>query len=945
MFKTLAGVSYNYGPPGAAFGGGIYSVSCDVGTAAEPTKINLNIVSTSGTYAITPASLQVSGGSNKTITLGAGGNLLTFHNMYVYKYNFNQTANSKTLSVTLIDHSVAFDKIFVGLIGRHTDSLVIHSPETFNFNVSCQECNTLWPQRAMVSGNVTKSLYKAPQAGANGYVSGPGGIDGGYFMLGMEQWTDGNCEIPKVEYTFEELLASIQICGYDISSLIPFNRSSFYQASYTGTLREVLNGWASDFSFSFSLDPTIPTLKILGTDLTQPISLSSVKGVLASGFSSGGPMIRSRSDSVSLENTYRQEPIVKNIKAAKSFSRNQINYTENPAVPVSITDAIGYTAHLGRTEAQMKISIALAKYKPEARMMWLSDQVAGHPDGVKAPAWPSLGFIPAPAAGAQGTNGIFDPLQKQKMVDLFRQDPSAATDWTHPIWDNPSNYYVYIGVWNESYQSAMEAYDGELAEFYGKYAYWYGQQWSQVPPYGFFGGAGMTNPPPSFRECPESLTSWGQYVKWYDYAAKMSTLPETNYYKGGGYPFQDILRSNAGAFALTASSGGGFGGADTRGDGIIELTDNAWGTHVEHIENLFANKWVLDTSQANNWDPNLAPQSDLDHFLPIYARFDSSAVLDGELRQILPNFKMQFVDKAKRTEGYFPGIALIPKLSAAQLTNPINGVTAPVLNITSLPDQTNAVAYDNARRRRLEMIGDSQKECKIFCEEDIVTDLCECPTLVDPMHTWAQGGFTGNAFRIWHLGEYKSIIFPINTNYRGFWKSDVTFRGTYPKEIEILGAPALPAGNVMQTKVVDVDITQEMNPPDMGISSQYVVRNALSATPISLAQYYAEIATMNQQSTFPGETINVKLDGMQFDGLVSGGLLSPSAGMVNFNITMDAEGMSTDITFSSRVPKMPKRDVWMQQIGPRASQGRTGGSSSGRRESQFGTNSGSAFPW
>ena len=937
MFKTLAGVSYNGGPTGQAFGGGIYSISCDIGTSQEPTKITLNIVSPNGTYAIGPQHLNVTSGGAKTIQVGSGVNVLTFNNMYVYKYNYNQTASSKTLAVTLIDHSVALDKVFVGLVGRHSSSLAVPTYQNFQFTVDCTECNTLWPDQVSIGpASVTKLLWQSPNGGP---VSGPGGIDGGYIIMGMEQWTDGNCEIPKVEYTYTELLSAVAGIGYDVTSLTNFNRSTFYQASYTGTLRDVLNAWASDFSFSFSIDPTVPNLRIIGTDLTTAVDLTNVRNALnGAGFTSAGganAMIRSRSDSLTLENTYRQEPIVKNIKAARSFTRNQINYMPMPGVPVSVVDAIGYTAHLGRTNYQMKVSIALAKYKPEARMLWLSDQAAQ--GGAGAAAWPSLGFIPA-------SNGeITDQGQKQKLLSLFKESSSsgAGSPFQHPIWDYPANYKVFIGVWNEAYQGAMEGYDAELADFYNKYGYWYGQNWAVIPPYGFVGGAGMTNPPPSFRNCPDFADPSG-VVKWYDYAAKMSTLPETKYYKGGAYPFQDILRSNAGAFALTASAGGGFGGADTRGDGIFEIADNAWGTHQEHIEQLFANKWVLDTSQANNWDPNLAPQSSLDHFLPIYARFDSDQVMDNELRQILPNFKMQFVDPARRKEGYFPGVAIVPILSNAQLEDPLTGTTQKILEIGSIISQTNGVAYDNTRRRRLEMVGDAQKDCKIYCEEDIVSDLCECPTLQDPLHKFA-GTYLADAFVVKHLGSWKTIIFPIGENYIGYWKSDVTFRGTYPKEIDILGAPASPAGNVMETRVIDVDVTQEMNPPAMGIHSNFVVRNTLSATPITLAQYYAQIASMNQQSFFPGETINVKLDGIEFDGLITQGLLNPAAGMVNFNVSMDAEGMSTDLTFSSRVPKMPKRDVWLQQVGPRATQGRTGGAP--RPQVQAGSNSNSPFPW
>jgi hypothetical protein len=924
MFKTLQGVSYDGGPPGQAFGGGIYGVAMDIGTSNDPTKVTLNVVSSNGTYAI--PNLDVTFGGGKTIMMGTGSNVIPLYNMYVYKYNYNQTASAKTLSVSLMDHSISLDKVFVGLTARHDTSQALPVNVPFQFSVNCTECNTLFPNQVTVQGTALRTLWGTP-AGA-GINTGAGtGINGGYIIMGHEQWTDGNCEIPKVEYTFYELCQKLTIMGWS-HNLLNFNRSDIYQASYTGSLREVLNAWASDFSFSFIVDPLLAAPTILGTDLTVPVNLAPIKAALAGGFDSGSQgLIRSQSETVTLENTYVQEPIVKNIKPARAFTRKRTGFTPVTGKPVTVTDAIGYTAHLGRSNNQMKISCALAKYKPEARMIWLSHEAAI--TGTQGPAWPALGFIPANKAGSvqpPGSLGITNLDAKRRIVELFGKTSSATDNFLHPIWSDPDNYYVYLGVWNEAYQSAMASYDAELAEFWNKYAYWYGQYFNEVTK-SFQGGLGMTNPPASFRECPDVMMMDGMH-KLYDYACQISTLPESNFYKGGNYPFQDILRANAGAFALTNKvnnpmAGGNPGSAD--GDSIFELSDNAWGTHPEHIENLFANRWVVNegAAQGNNWG-NVSPQSSLDHFLPIYARFDANRVLDSELRQILPNFKLDFMTKTARSDGYFPGVAIIPKMEKMILTDPTNGVTAKVLEIGSIIQQQNAVAYDNTRRRRLEMVGDNEKDCTVYCEEDIVSELCECPDIQDPLHRFSC--FTADAFVIKHLGNAKTIIFPVGCDYIGYWKSDTTFRGQFPKAIDIRGAPPVNAGNVMETRVIDVDATQDIDPFQMGggIIHQFVVRNAAGwmTSPLDIDQLYALIATMNQQSTFPGETINVQLDGIEFDTLV--GLLTPANGLTNATLNLDAEGMTSDLTFASRVPKPPKRDVWMQKMGPRAITGRTG---------------------
>ena len=70
---------------------------------------------------------------------------------------------------------------------------------------------------------------------------------------------------------------------------------------------------------------------------------------------------------------------------------------------------------------------------------------------------------------------------------------------------------------------------------------------------------------------------------------------------------------------------------------------------------------------------------------------------------------------------------------------------------------------------------------------------------------------------------------------------------------------------------------------------------------------------MNQNlENLPTETVNVKIDGLDFGALYP--FLNPQSGMSSFSVTVDGEGMSTDITFNSRQAKMPKRDIFTQKL-------------------------------
>ncbi len=69
----------------------------------------------------------------------------------------------------------------------------------------------------------------------------------------------------------------------------------------------------------------------------------------------------------------------------------------------------------------------------------------------------------------------------------------------------------------------------------------------------------------------------------------------------------------------------------------------------------------------------------------------------------------------------------------------------------------------------------------------------------------------------------------------------------------------------------------------------------------------------------PKETITLKVDGTEFDKLKD--LLTPAKGLSSFTVSVGSDGISTDITYLSRPAKLPKRDVLLQKIGPRAIEG------------------------
>lgn len=941
MFKILQGVQVQGNQPGRIFGGGIYNMSCSLGQNGEATKVSLSIVSETGNYAVTPAACNVTSGGQTSITIGDNTGSVTIHRLYLYKYTLNSTAGSKTMTVSFVDQGAALNKIWVGLAARHSAVHTVRGDETFDFSVRCLECNTLWPHMVEPPpGQVTRTLLQA-SAGAGQVGFGNTTIDGGYIILGKEQFTDGNCEIPSVEYDFADLCSALTSMGFS-HNLGLFNRSSLYTAAYTGTLKEVLTSWAADLCFSFTIDPFNPILTIVGHDLTNPTGLGAVNNALDVGFrkgSPGGGLIRTRSQTTSLEGTYRQRPIVKNIKPARGFSRQQTSYQQVVGKPVTIRKAINNQAHLGRSDAQLMVSIALAKYQAQARLIWLSDQAAkawildNAANGRGAGPFPSLGFIPH--SHPDGTHGyITDTDTKKWLLELFGGSSiGGGSAFKHPVWSDPRNYMVFVGVYNPEDQGLCEAFDKELADFYGKYWYFHGQGFNQgglagvdyPAGVGRFDGAaaGMVNPPPSERQCPD--TSWPgapQAHKYYDFASQITTLPNGDYHKGRSYPFKNILRANNGAFHGASN--------EARGDYIFPVEDNAWGTHPEQVEKAFSNQWVSVAPDGPDWQSNPGtggPQSitDLEHFLPIYARFDSDRLLSSYLRDILPNFDLNFMAGSDQVKGYFPGIAIIPNIlmMKAQNLKPGGGLER-ILEVSvggagfgggPGTGMINTQVYDNQRRRVLKyhLGARTKKSCITYCEEDIVSELCKCNDILDPVHRWAGGAnLRADWVKLTHLKNDVHLIFPVTSNYQPYYKAEIVWRGTYPKEVNIEGTPmGNPIGNVMENRVMDHDVTNLLDPQPEGngFKQQFVINGAAPQDLAGVKQGLKDLALSNAG---PTETINVKLDGISYDTLWP--FINPASGLTSFNISVDGEGMSTDLVFSSHPPKLPKRDVWMQKF-------------------------------
>ena len=119
-------------PTSYAFGGWIYTCSCDIGFSNQPTEIKISIVleviDKTQKYAffnIQDNDLRCDAGNGADEnTYDIDFNGIKFSNFILYNYSISIESNAKILTVVFKDYSIILDKIYIGLIKRQGSTFV-----------------------------------------------------------------------------------------------------------------------------------------------------------------------------------------------------------------------------------------------------------------------------------------------------------------------------------------------------------------------------------------------------------------------------------------------------------------------------------------------------------------------------------------------------------------------------------------------------------------------------------------------------------------------------------------------------------------------------------------------------------------------------------------------------------------------------------------------------
>lgn len=345
--KSIEKIRIGNYPEGKFANGYIYSAQINQGYSENTNKLTIDIVYQQGENIVLPE-------KNLTTSYRIEFGDLIFPQMYFISHTKNVGVNEEIISCTFVDGSILLDRYYVGLTNRHYR--INEQNSVFNINVICANCdNTIGIQ----NGNVNRAVATSPNLVVNNLI-----------VVGDEEFVDQSCDVPDVKYNFTDLLSAMaKIPNFSFRNFLDINPS--YKTSYTGTLREVLSNWCSDFGFSFYWD--FISNALICIDLRNPVDLTPVSNYITSNFNQGNTSnnlpISNFTEEESLEGTYQQDNIDYVLKPSRTKERPFVDFFPISYSCLKINDAFfRETTRYGIN--QFKIGCILSKYNQQLRTLY-----------------------------------------------------------------------------------------------------------------------------------------------------------------------------------------------------------------------------------------------------------------------------------------------------------------------------------------------------------------------------------------------------------------------------------------------------------------------------------------------------------------------------------------------------------------------------------------------
>jgi hypothetical protein len=174
-----------------------------------------------------------------------------------------------------------------------------------------------------------------------------------------------------------------------------------------------------------------------------------------------------------------------------------------------------------------------------------------------------------------------------------------------------------------------------------------------------------------------------------------------------------------------------------------------------------------------------------------------------------------------------------------------------------------------------------------------------------------------------------TIIYPIsvdaddNIYYRGIMSSDVEIENRSPEVVEIYGEPPNlrrnpTAGVRVINNAVDPDLQPQLDPISSRFVSYLTTLTGDNQVISTVSDYHEAVKKLNNyEITGASKSVELSLAGTpEFFGSFSG-YLSPNYGLNRLSISVNDNGVVTNLSFADRPPQLPKQEAILNKIGPR----------------------------
>ena len=466
--------------------GEIYSF--DLSTSDQNVStLNISLIKEDGNY---PPFESLSSGYLTPYEIEIFDNLTIY--MYLIGYSESLSSNQKTLTLNFTDGSHILERVEVILMDQHVQSKddlgndkpnIAWFPKTFERKVVCDSCypndftkeiKTKQDIRIIRSAIGIKdssgSSYLTLAQPAQGENVFGDSRNGGFILVGTEDYARTECDLRNVVFNFEDLKIAADRIGIKINIPSVFPNFTLDRG---GSLKDILSNFCAKFGiipvYDFrKLQPNIDyiNLTINSTYLKIKELKEAIKDLKST--EKEEPVVIGLTDSESKQGTYKQFTSI-NAKVASEFKKSTVrdlNYL-TAYQAIKLRHLFGSQDFGGRTEEQIMISSYLNEASPVYRDLYnLSLRDKGLLD---EDALPALGFQPiykipdnetAKTDFIDSTIGLFgsvfaDVVKKYGAIDNFDIDVSA--------------FDVFIGTYDVHKKEKILAWEREIFNFLGKY--------------------------------------------------------------------------------------------------------------------------------------------------------------------------------------------------------------------------------------------------------------------------------------------------------------------------------------------------------------------------------------------------------------------------------------------------------------------------------------------